>query len=1717
MSSGAVQTLHAPSGITHCIQAHVFSSEPKQNAVVVIRQTLLELYKVHQKSSGTHKSARLELLHCAPLYGLVQDLDSIQIPYLNYDAILLAFKGMRISILSWDETRFDWRTEQLLPLVKHVNAKPDDAPGVESGIARGFDIGDDTPLLRTDPLGRCFGVLSKSANRLFILPIGSFDHFVQCKLKQRLSIPFQNLIREDFIGSIDLEEHGIRTVKDFVFVNSGLDPSIAVLYSTKQVWSGRAILGACTDSVSMFRVDTQQHNLSHVWTVTDLPFDCESLIGTKEQIGSGVVVLSPNILILVRNGLIDASLVLNSLGIGYVEEAIRDSVDQSSRKRGHTAFVPKTALELDRPKGVFIKSDESYQLALIDSLGEMYFFSLPSELDQDKRIASTRAKSPAVPGSLLALEDSNLIFIASRQTDSVLYELQNAEEDELSLPSSKSLAATEQKPTEAANGVEEQDEIDDIDYGDLNWVFKVQKTTNDHQLERTLVQHRSKLLKKTLLVQDVIVSTGPLVDFEAGRSSEETLNVANAPSDNVDQKLDFVVAGSTESGGYLGVLQRSIRSLSLTKFELGESKGVWTVVDPIRNAACAKARKIRNEKRKLTNIEIQNRNEEIQEARDHWILEAEAAKKALEEKERLERAQNTTEELTGEQNGAMNEDGAHREADEHQKKMDRDELERKAAELYPMEPELVLEDEPADFLTMHSYMFVNMVNPNGTAVLRIEEEITEMDLASAAFVTNASTIAAGNVLANGGIVQVVKSGVKLMRGRRQAFDYMNPHESQIISAEILDPYVLLHLASGIAILLKAEVEKSCVLAAEGDVESVEMDVDDSLSGLDDLSLLVAVEEQEEAKDTIGKMRLIQLCEYGTSNSHEGQLQSCSLYHGPFGSSFFPNQQLPAVSEDTFSEITEENYSKEQEDRLLYLNSASTTEMKWDELKNKEVPHDLASTFGTVLVLLTKSGILEVRAAPTFTEVVFRCDRFFLCPRWIEDEGHRTVEENEEESVLGDLESDEKTNSEQLVESGGVGARVRPSSKRAHVPVNFSSVRLVSVKGVSGNDSIQIPVLVAIDQSGLPVIYRGYLAPYRAGITRQYVNAELKTIDLSGRLRLRFVRVLASEIPAYIPSLVDEVCGDARLGKKAKEFILGSATPFANIAGRGGVFLGGLCPGFLFAERGFLRYHPMAIPWSNRSIVSGFAPVNSINCSHGFVYLTTPWIDEQQRKSPLRSLVSICALPPSDVVTYETPWPIRKVKLSATPHKIAYHVYTDVYGVLVSSLKPTNRSEYAAEVKDMSSFTRKDREEDGVAMNADSTGENVPDQPQLESEEQESQSFMAPFLAEQHELRVLRPDTWEVIDKHELKPFEVGLAVRCMCVDVYKANSSVGPSRGNGEISLFSSAVKLKPKNMMVVGTGYLKGEEVGIRGRLLMFEISRQDNLVGNRQVSTFQMQLIAEKELKGPVTNVASLEGYVIVGVGPKLEVYKLVEDEIVCCSFMFSELFCTSLTTLKHYVLAADMFKSVSFSFWRDRNKSLNFLAKGYELFEAYSAEFLVHDEELGLIVSDVKGNVQLLHYGGELDADARGGTRLLPNGGIYLGSRINRFLRVRDLESLVRPNSAGTQVSAFVTVDGSIGAVVPISDSDWKVLSALQIKLNQIPQLPRYAGLNPRGFRSFKPQTQDVQIHRKGLVDAQLAGEYRLLDRNKRREIARQLNISELQIMATLGRIDDIMRRF
>lgn len=172
------------------------------------------------------------------------------------------------------------------------------------------------------------------------------------------------------------------------------------------------------------------------------------------------------------------------------------------------------------------------------------------------------------------------------------------------------------------------------------------------------------------------------------------------------------------------------------------------------------------------------------------------------------------------------------------------------------------------------------------------------------------------------------------------------------------------------------------------------------------------------------------------------------------------------------------------------------------------------------------------------------------------------------------------------------------------------------------------------------------------------------------------------------------------------------------------------------------------PMKTNIDIVGFTQFHNVNCRHGFITL-----DAKSRKTLSRLR--------TDGVTYDMDWVMRKIPLGKSVHKIEYHPVMRVYAVIVSTSHPVRVHE--EEVAEGETPTTEER----------GPGEFLP---QLDK----------------FSMIMVSPVTWEIVDTVEFDAFEQCFSLQCASLESKQTSTGL--------------------KYFMVVGTGFLKGEDVTMRG-----------------------------------------------------------------------------------------------------------------------------------------------------------------------------------------------------------------------------------------------------------------------------------------------------------------
>uniref|UniRef100_A0A8D3BFY4 Cleavage and polyadenylation specificity factor subunit 1 n=1 Tax=Scophthalmus maximus TaxID=52904 RepID=A0A8D3BFY4_SCOMX len=511
--------------------------------------------------------------------------------------------------------------------------------------------------------------------------------------------------------------------------------------------------------------------------------------------------------------------------------------------------------------------------------------------------------------------------------------------------------------------------------------------------------------------------------------------------------------------------------------------------------------------------------------------------------------------------------------------------------------------------------------------------------------------------------------------------------------------------------------------------------------------------------------------------------------------------------------------------------------------------------------------------------------------------------------------------------------------------------------------------------------------------------------------------------------------------------------FEDISGYSGVFICGPSPHWmLVTSRGAMRLHPMIIDGS----IESFSPFHNINCPKGFLYFN--------KQGELR----ISVLP--TYLSYDAPWPVRKIPLRCTIHYVSYHVESKVYAVCTSVKEPCTRiPRMTGEEKEFETIERDDR-------------------------------YINP-QQERFSIQLISPVSWEAIPNARID-LEEWEHVTCMKTVALRSQETVSGLKG-----------------YVAAGTCLMQGEEVTCRGRILLLDVIEVVPEPG-QPLTKNKFKVLYEKEQKGPVTALCHCNGYLVSAIGQKIFLWVLKDNDLTGMAFIDTQLHIHQMFSIKNFILAADLMKSISLLRYQEESKTLSLVSRDAKPLEVYSIEFMVDNNQLGFLVSDRDKNLYVYMYLPEAK-ESFGGMRLLRRADFNAGAHINTFWRMPcrgaldggSKKSLTWDNK---HITWFATLDGGVGLLLPMQEKTYRRLLMLQNALNTM--LPHHAGLNPKAFRlMLHSDRRSLQNAVRNILDGELLNKYLYLSTMERSELAKKIGTTQDIILDDLLEIDRVTAHF
>lgn len=437
----------------------------------------------------------------------------------------------------------------------------------------------------------------------------------------------------------------------------------------------------------------------------------------------------------------------------------------------------------------------------------------------------------------------------------------------------------------------------------------------------------------------------------------------------------------------------------------------------------------------------------------------------------------------------------------------------------------------------------------------------------------------------------------------------------------------------------------------------------------------------------------------------------------------------------------------------------------------------------------------------------------------------------------------------------------------------------------------------------------------------------------------------------------------------------------------------------------------------------------------------------------QSLIRICQLP--EGFDYSNRWSSKALALGRSAHSVAYHAPQQAYLVLTS---------------------HEERFE-------------IPDEEDEEWEPLQSHSEQLPLLS-RGSLELVDACTFKLMDRYELAENEQGLCLKSVSLTI-------------------STDYTKKKRSCLALSTGILRGEDLSMRGAVYVFDVVEVVPETGHPD-SKYKIKNVCREEVRAAATTLCEVDGYLLSSQGQKVVVRSLEEDErLTPVAFVDLDLATTTAKCLRSMILFGDIQKGLRFvGFGEEPYKMTNF-GRDFEAMDVMDAEFLVDGKNLYFVASDSDANLRVLQYDPE-NPTTLAGSRLIRRADIHAGRIISSMVLLPQQQASKEDGQdQGPERSVILcaALDGSISAIMPITERSYRRLYTVQVQLSATEV--QIAGLNPRAYRLCTTEGLTTNAAR-GILDGQLLNSFVQLDVMTQTRLGQKSGVGSDNVLVDLAEL-------
>ncbi|KAA8909184.1 CPSF A subunit region-domain-containing protein [Sphaerosporella brunnea] len=344
------------------------------------------------------------------------------------------------------------------------------------------------------------------------------------------------------------------------------------------------------------------------------------------------------------------------------------------------------------------------------------------------------------------------------------------------------------------------------------------------------------------------------------------------------------------------------------------------------------------------------------------------------------------------------------------------------------------------------------------------------------------------------------------------------------------------------------------------------------------------------------------------------------------------------------------------------------------------------------------------------------------------------------------------------------------------------------------------------------------------------------------------------------------------------------------------------------------------------------------------------------------------------------------------------------------------------------------------------------------------------------LAIISPLTWTVVDRYVFAHNEVALVVQTISLEVSEHTK--------------------ERKQLVAVGTGIFRGEDHSARGGIYVFEVIEVVPEPGKPETNR-KLKLVTREEVKGTVSALCGVNGYLLAAQGQKIMVRGLKEDQsLLPVAFMDMNCYVTVAKSLGGLVLFGDFTKSVWFTGFSEEPYKMTLFGKDTQELQVVTAEFLPDGRQLCFIIADANGDVHVLQYDPE-HPKSLAGQRLIHRCAFHVPHEITNLTLLPRASST--PSSLQEQTESHLllaaTRNGSLALITTVPENSYRRLNQL---MNQVIAGEEHtAGLNPKAFRHVAASDRTGEFLR-GVLDHWLLERWVEMPFVRKREVAERAGL-------------------